>query len=78
MEAYRSGPQPSEANATSASEYNGHKGKLKTRINMEAYRSGHNGHDWKSCSLNGLRGSNPLASAKAKGTPAWGVPFVLS
>ena len=31
---------------------------------MEAYRSGHNGHDWKSCSLHGLRGSNPLASAK--------------
>lgn len=30
---------------------------------MEAYRSGHNGHDWKSCSLHGLRGSNPLASA---------------
>ena len=33
---------------------------------MEAYRSGHNGHDWKSCSLHGLRGSNPLASAKNK------------
>ena len=33
---------------------------------MEAYRSGHNGHDWKSCSLHGLRGSNPLASAKKR------------
>ena len=35
----------------------------RAKKNMEAYRSGHNGHDWKSCSLNGLRGSNPLASA---------------
>ncbi len=51
------------ANATSESEYNGHT-KVKSRIKMEAYRSGHNGHDWKSCSLHGLRGSNPLASAK--------------
>ena len=33
---------------------------------MEAYRSGHNGHDWKSCSLNGLGGSNPPASARRK------------
>ena len=32
----------------------------------EAYRSGHNGHDWKSCSLNGLGGSNPPASARRK------------
>ena len=40
--------------------------KGKRKKNKEAYRSGHNGHDWKSCSLHGLRGSNPLASAKKR------------
>ena len=42
---------------------------------MEAYRSGHNEHDWKSCSLHGLRGSNPLASAKEKGQTQLGLSF---
>ena len=41
----------------------------RAKKNMEAYRSGHNGHDWKSCSLNGLRGSNPLASTKQSPQP---------
>ena len=33
------------------------------KLNMEAYRSGHNGPDSKSGSLHGLVGSNPTASA---------------
>ena len=46
---------------------------------MEAYRSGHNGHDWKSCSLNGLRGSNPLASAiKTHAKGAYKTPLRVS
>ena len=33
--------------------------------NMEQYRSGHNGHDWKSCvPQKGTEGSNPSCSAK--------------
>ena len=35
-------------------------------INMEVYRSGHNGPDSKSGSLHGLVGSNPTASARKK------------
>ena len=34
------------------------------KINMEAYRSGHNGTDSKSVVPNGTVGSNPTASAK--------------
>ena len=36
------------------------------KMNMEAYRSGHNGPDSKSGSPHGLVGSNPTASAKKK------------
>ena len=37
------------------------------RANMEQYRSGHNGHDWKSCvPLKGTEGSNPSCSAIKK------------
>ncbi len=37
--------------------------------NMEQYRSGHNGHDWKSCvPQKGTEGSNPSCSAKYKRT----------
>ena len=33
-------------------------------VNMEQYRSGHNGHDWKSCvPQKGTEGSNPSCSA---------------
>ena len=32
---------------------------------MEQYRSGHNGHDWKSCvPQKGTEGSNPSCSAR--------------
>ena len=35
--------------------------------NMEQYRSGHNGHDWKSCvPQKGTEGSNPSCSARSK------------
>ena len=35
--------------------------------NMEQYRSGHNGHDWKSCVPHkGTEGSNPYCSARIK------------
>ena len=43
---------------------------------MEAYRSGHNGTDSKSVVPHGTVGSNPTASANAKGTPI-GVPFFV-
>ena len=34
---------------------------------MEQYRSGHNGHDWKSCvPQKGTEGSNPSCSARIK------------
>ncbi len=34
---------------------------------MEQYRSGHNGHDWKSCvPQKGTEGSNPSCSARKK------------
>ena len=36
---------------------------------MEQYRSGHNGHDWKSCvPQKGTEGSNPSCSARTKNT----------
>ena len=35
--------------------------------NTEQYRSGHNGHDWKSCvPQKGTEGSNPSCSARKK------------
>ena len=35
------------------------------RAHMEQYRSGHNGHDWKSCvPQKGTEGSNPSCSAR--------------
>ena len=37
------------------------------KMNMEAYRSGHNGTDSKSVVPHGTVGSNPTASAKQKG-----------
>ena len=37
---------------------------------MEQYRSGHNGHDWKSCvPQKGTEGSNPSCSARNKTHP---------
>ena len=36
------------------------------KLNMEAYRSGHNGTDSKSVVPHGTVGSNPTASAKTK------------
>ena len=36
---------------------------VKPKMNMESYRSGHNGPDSKSGSLHGLEGSNPSLSA---------------
>ena len=34
-------------------------------MHMEQYRSGHNGHDWKSCvPQKGTEGSNPSCSAR--------------
>ena len=36
-----------------------------TCAHMEQYRSGHNGHDWKSCvPQKGTEGSNPSCSAR--------------
>ena len=44
---------------------------------MEQYRSGHNGHDWKSCvPQKGTEGSNPSCSA-IKQTPSIWMGFVL-
>ena len=38
-----------------------------TQSNTEQYRSGHNGHDWKSCvPQKGTEGSNPSCSARKK------------
>ena len=35
-----------------------------SQVHMEQYRSGHNGHDWKSCvPQKGTEGSNPSCSA---------------
>ena len=60
----RSGPQPSVANATSVSEYNDPDSKVCIKnLNMEVYRSGHNGPDSKSGIPQGIVGSNPTASA---------------
>ena len=39
---------------------------IMSMLNMEAYRSGHNGTDSKSVVLSGTEGSNPSASAKLK------------
>ena len=37
----------------------------KSAAPMEQYRSGHNGHDWKSCvPQKGTEGSNPSCSAR--------------
>ena len=37
----------------------------KRAAHMEQYRSGHNGHDWKSCvPQKGTEGSNPSCSAR--------------
>ena len=52
------------------------------QAHMEQYRSGHNGHDWKSCvPQKGTEGSNPSCSAR-KETPfvyqTNGVSFQLS
>ena len=42
---------------------------VKRRYNTEQYRSGHNGHDWKSCvPQKGTEGSNPSCSARTKNT----------
>ena len=39
----------------------------KSAAPMEQYRSGHNGHDWKSCvPQKGTEGSNPSCSARIK------------
>ena len=39
----------------------------KSAAPMEQYRSGHNGHDWKSCvPQKGTEGSNPSCSARTK------------
>ena len=39
-------------------------GVVKRQMNTEQYRSGHNGHDWKSCvPQKGTEGSNPSCSA---------------
>ena len=39
----------------------------KRAAHMEQYRSGHNGHDWKSCvPQKGTEGSNPSCSARKK------------
>ena len=39
---------------------------------MEQYRSGHNGHDWKSCvPQKGTEGSNPSCSAIKKNLTEW-------
>ena len=39
----------------------------KSAVPMEQYRSGHNGHDWKSCvPQKGTEGSNPSCSARIK------------
>ena len=36
-----------------------------SQVHMEQYRSGHNGHDWKSCvPQKGTEGSNPSCSAR--------------
>ena len=41
----------------------------KRAAHMEQYRSGHNGHDWKSCvPQKGTEGSNPSCSARTKST----------
>lgn len=46
-----------------------------SQVHMEQYRSGHNGHDWKSCvPQKGTEGSNPSCSAK-KGRTS--VPFLF-
>ena len=38
---------------------------VKSTAHMEQYRSGHNGHDWKSCvPQKGTEGSNPSCSAR--------------
>ena len=39
--------------------------RLRHQPNTEQYRSGHNGHDWKSCvPQKGTEGSNPSCSAR--------------
>ena len=44
-----------------------HIGVGKRAAHMEQYRSGHNGHDWKSCvPQKGTEGSNPSCSAITK------------
>ena len=41
----------------------------KRPAHMEQYRSGHNGHDWKSCvPQKGTEGSNPSCSARVRST----------
>ena len=43
--------------------------RLRQKPNTEQYRSGHNGHDWKSCvPQKGTEGSNPSCSAMKKAT----------
>ena len=45
---------------------------------MEQYRSGHNGHDWKSCvPQKGTEGSNPSCSAINKTHPSGWVLFFV-
>ena len=44
----------------------------KRAAHMEQYRSGHNGHDWKSCvPQKGTEGSNPSCSARKNNPDAF-------
>ena len=52
--------------------------KLIAANHMEQYRSGHNGHDWKSCvPQKGTEGSNPSCSAKENPSEWMGSFFFL-
>ena len=45
---------------------------------MEQYRSGHNGHDWKSCvPQKGTEGSNPSCSARKRKAHPKGCAFLF-
>ena len=50
----------------------------KSAAPMEQYRSGHNGHDWKSCvPQKGTEGSNPSCSARKKNPVSTLIPDFL-
>ena len=53
-----------------------HIGVGKRAAHMEQYRSGHNGHDWKSCvPQKGTEGSNPSCSARKEKADAFASAF---